>query len=105
MESAYTLEATGVFRTDGVASDATVWKVPMVLLHGGQTQTLLLQQAQQTHVLPGCPAVDAGTALPAVPDDLTGAPRPWGPAYDIGAYEHREASSWVYLPVVYKQAS
>jgi len=56
-------------------------------------------------LLPGCPAVDAGTALPAVPDDLTGAPRPWGPAYDIGAYEHREASSWVYLPLVYKQAS
>ncbi len=45
------------FRTDGVASDATVWKVPMVLLHGGQTQTLLLQQAQQTHELPGCPAL------------------------------------------------
>jgi len=56
-------------------------------------------------LLPGCPAVDAGMVLADVPSDLDGAPRPWGPAYDIGAYEYREAGFGVFLPVVLKRAS
>ncbi|HJS28517.1 MAG TPA: right-handed parallel beta-helix repeat-containing protein [Anaerolineales bacterium] len=36
---------------------------------------------------PGSPAIDAGVALPDVPADLEGNPRPIGLAYDIGAYE------------------
>jgi parallel beta-helix repeat protein len=51
-------------------------------------------------LLPAAPAVDAGTALPDVPDDLLGAPRPWGPAFDIGAYEYRELGFALSLPVV-----
>jgi hypothetical protein len=56
-------------------------------------------------LLSGCPAVDAGTVLADVTEDLDGAPRPWGPAYDIGAYEYREAGFGVFLPVVLKRAS
>jgi hypothetical protein len=36
---------------------------------------------------PGSPAVDAGIPLPGVTTDRTGAPRPQGKAYDVGAYE------------------
>jgi hypothetical protein len=57
------------------------------------------------HLLPGGPAVDAGTVLADVTKDLDGVPRPWGPAYDIGAYEYREVASWVFLPVVFKRPS
>jgi len=52
------------------------------------------------HLLPGCPAVDAGTTLADVLDDLEGGPRPAGLAYDIGAYEHRELGFTVFLPRV-----
>jgi hypothetical protein len=37
---------------------------------------------------PGSPALNAGTATSAPPVDLLGRPRPAGPAFDIGAYEH-----------------
>jgi len=36
----------------------------------------------------GSPAIDAGTTVPAVTDDITGARRPSAGAFDIGAYEH-----------------
>jgi hypothetical protein len=39
--------------------------------------------------LPGSPAIDAGTALPDVPADFAGAPRPRGAGPDIGAFEHQ----------------
>ncbi len=39
------------------------------------------------HLLPGSPAIDAGTALGAPATDLEGHPRPGGAGYDIGAYE------------------
>jgi parallel beta-helix repeat protein len=39
------------------------------------------------HLTPGSPAIDKGTGLPDVTDDLEGNPRPFGPQYDIGAYE------------------
>ncbi len=48
---------------------------------------------------PGSPAINAGVALPDVPDDLTGQPRPIGPAFDIGAYEF---GIRLYLPLVLK---
>ena len=34
----------------------------------------------------GSPAIDSGTAVPVF-DDFTGAPRPNGSAYDVGAFE------------------
>jgi hypothetical protein len=35
----------------------------------------------------GSPAIDSGLPLSAVPVDITGAPRPQGAGYDLGAYE------------------
>ncbi|TAL62803.1 MAG: DUF1565 domain-containing protein, partial [Bacteroidetes bacterium] len=41
------------------------------------------------HLLPGSPAIDAGTNLsPDVTDDFDGISRPQGMGYDIGAYEY-----------------
>ncbi len=39
------------------------------------------------HLKPTGPAVDAGTTLTAVTDDLEGMPRPQGNGYDLGCYE------------------
>jgi PKD repeat protein len=39
------------------------------------------------HLKPGSPAIDAGTTLADVTDDIEGTPRPQGDAYDIGCYE------------------
>jgi hypothetical protein len=39
------------------------------------------------HLQAGSPAIDAGTFLAAPLDDLAGAPRPYGKAWDMGAYE------------------
>lgn len=33
-----------------------LWKLPLVVQHGGRTHTLLLEQAQAVTTLPGCPA-------------------------------------------------
>ena len=43
--------------------------------------------AQDFHLKPGSPAIAAGVALPDVPTDFDGKPRPLGDAYDLGAYE------------------
>lgn len=40
------------------------------------------------HLLPGSAAIDRGTALPGVPADFDGRPRPQGNAYDTGAFEY-----------------
>jgi len=42
------------FSTAGPASPA-LWKIPLVLLHGGQPRALLFDQARQSLALPGCP--------------------------------------------------
>jgi Right handed beta helix region/Divergent InlB B-repeat domain len=51
------------------------------------------------HLSATSPARDAGVTLAAVPDDLEGAPRPQGPASDIGAYEFPAAAGPVQLAV------
>lgn len=42
---------------------------------------------------PGSPAINAGELLPSVPMDMAGTPRAQGPAYDLGAYEVKEATT------------
>jgi hypothetical protein len=54
------------------------------------------------HLLPNSPAIDAGTAEGAPSVDFDGFPRDVIP--DIGAYEFRAASAWIYLPVVLRQS-
>ena len=54
------------------------------------------------HLLPVSPAIDAGTTDGAPAVDFDGYPRDAFP--DIGAYELRVASAWVYLPVVLRQS-
>ena len=39
------------------------------------------------HLQLGSPAIDIGAAISIVPTDLDAFPRPYGTAYDIGAYE------------------
>ena len=39
------------------------------------------------HLLPGCPAIDAGAAIEGLGTDLDGIARPQGAALDLGAYE------------------
>jgi parallel beta helix pectate lyase-like protein/List-Bact-rpt repeat protein len=51
------------------------------------------------HLSATSPARDAGMTLATVPDDLEGAPRPQGPASDIGAYEFPVAAGPVQLTV------
>jgi hypothetical protein len=51
------------------------------------------------HLSATSPARDAGVTLAAVADDLEGAPRPQGPASDIGAYEFPAAAGPVQLTV------
>ena len=51
------------------------------------------------HLSATSPARDAGVTLATVPDDLEGAPRPQGPASDIGAYEVPVAAGPVQLTV------
>jgi hypothetical protein len=51
------------------------------------------------HLSATSPARDAGVTLATVPDDLEGAPRPQGPASDIGAYEFPVTAGPVQLTV------
>jgi hypothetical protein len=45
--------------------------------------------ADDYHLKAGSPAINIGTPLGDVTDDLEGNPRPVGPAYDVGAYEYQ----------------
>ncbi|MBN1675055.1 MAG: DUF1565 domain-containing protein [Kiritimatiellae bacterium] len=57
----------------------------------GETHSLCadprLAGAADAHLTAGSPAIDNGAALPEVPVDIDGLPRPCGAAWDIGAYE------------------
>jgi len=53
------------------------------------------------HLRADSSAVDAGIALPDVSHDLVGRVRPWGAAYDIGAYEYAADLS-LHLPLILK---
>jgi hypothetical protein len=81
------------FSVDG--GDSTV-SLPQWRAYGYDLHSLIASLAQlfadpgndDYHLAAGGPAVNAGTALPDVSDDLEGNARPAGPAYDIGAYEY-----------------
>jgi hypothetical protein len=49
--------------------------------------------ANDYHLKAGSPAIDAGTALSEVADDMDATARPQGKGYDIGCYEFRGAAS------------
>jgi parallel beta-helix repeat protein len=53
------------------------------------------------HLLSNSPAIDHGIDA-GVYTDLDGHPRPFGPGFDIGAYEFQGPFSRVYLPLVHK---
>ena len=55
--------------------------------------------ANDYHLSSTSPARDAGATLPSVTDDREGAPRPQGPASDIGAFEFPAAPTAVSLTV------
>ena len=50
------------------------------------------------HLFAASPAVDKGMTLADVPSDLEDHARPFGSAYDIGAYEYIDLPNKVYLP-------
>ncbi len=52
------------------------------------------------HLRSGSPAVDAGTSLFDVSDDLEGYSRPLGEAFDIGAFERPNFAHSQHLPLV-----
>lgn len=54
------------------------------------------------HLQTGSPAINAGTTVGAPNVDLENRSRDAQP--DIGAYEYREASSWLYLPLVLRHS-
>ena len=59
--------------------------------NGGPTPTRAL--------LPGSPAIDAGSCASDAADDQRGVARPQGDGCDIGAFEY-EGSGTTYLPLV-----
>jgi hypothetical protein len=52
-------------------------------------QLFVNASADDYHLKAGSPAINVGTLLGDVTDDLEGNPRPVGPAYDVGAYEYQ----------------
>ncbi len=80
------------FTTDGgdTVLDLAAWQA---LGHDGSSIIATPEElfadpaADDYHLQPGSPAIDAGATLADVPTDLEGTPRPVGPAFDIGAFE------------------
>jgi hypothetical protein len=63
-----------------------------VVASAGTLSTVFVDPAANDyHLAPGSPAIDAGTATQAPATDLDGNPRPSGTGYDIGAYEFTAA--------------
>jgi hypothetical protein len=100
--------------TDASLTDSNYNLLDRVSTDGGQTAISLSQWQSQGHepyslsaapaslfvdpaagdyhLLATAPAVDAGQALPNVPVDLDGQPRPAGTAPDIGCYEYAQGT-------------
>jgi len=62
---------------------------------------LVNPSGQDYHLRAGSPAIDAGMALSEVSEDLEGRARPWGAAFDIGAFEY-VAMPPLHLPLILK---
>jgi len=65
------------------------------------------ESASDYRLKPGSPAIDHGTILDSVTDDLLGNPRPAGSTHDIGAYEFAltfEVKQVLYLPLTIKSS-
>jgi hypothetical protein len=66
------------------------------------TDPLLVNPAiPDFHLQAGSPAVNAGTTVSTVTDDMDGNSRPQGGAYDIGAYEQSSSGTTRYVPSQY----
>jgi len=100
--------------TDGVALDHNLWFLPGVASpflwgntsydHAGWTNATghgagdfaadpsfagaWSLPAENLKLATGSPAIDTGTTVSEVTHDFTGAPRPFGAGYDLGAFEH-----------------
>jgi parallel beta-helix repeat protein len=57
------------------------------------------------HLRPGSPAIDSGSAVGAPGTDFDGQTRPFGAGYDIGADEVVLFTSFIYLPIVFKNGA
>ena len=54
------------------------------------------------HLQAGSPAIDHGSAVAAPGTDFDGQARPYGTGYDIGADEYVPLTSFVYLPIAFR---
>jgi hypothetical protein len=75
--------SSGFTATGDLVGSAALLLDPLVgplTNNGGLTLTMAL--------LPGSPAIDAGSPVGVPPTDQRGVTRPYGPAVDIGAYEY-----------------
>lgn len=52
------------------------------------------------HLKPGSPAIDAGLAMPDIPDDFDGVTRPLGAGYDIGGFEALPLEKRTLIPLI-----
>lgn len=72
----------------------TAWRAFGYDLHStiSTPGALFVNPASDFHLIAGSPAVDAGTSLAEVPQDLEGTPRPQGSVYDIGCFERSQCT-------------
>jgi hypothetical protein len=83
------------FSTDGGDTRLTLaqWRALGYDVHSiiaTPAQLFVNASTDDYHLKAGSPAINVGTPLNDVTDDLDGNPRPIGPAYDAGAYEYQE---------------
>jgi hypothetical protein len=83
------------FSTDGGDTRITLaqWRALGYDVHSiiaTPAQLFVNASTDDYHLKAGSPAINMGTPLSDVTDDLEGNPRPVGPAYDVGAYEYQE---------------
>ena len=88
-----------VYRNNLVYGNGANWSLQNGLTHHGTISAdpgfvrYAAGERRDYRLLPNSPAIDAGTAAGAPPDDMDGLRRPYGAAPDIGAYEWRPARS------------